>query len=564
MFTTGRTVEVVEPITRHDGDVAHFHTTKVPLRSSTGEIVGTVGTSHRLEEQAAIDASEAARRERKSSLEMLRRLIERLPIIGAVVDAKLRVVATTRSFREAFALESAGEGKELEGLVPVPDILQATLARAVDAGAGGAVNDLALAGTERRYDIRVSPWVLPTDQTGGALVVWTDVTQLRAAERALASANDDLREINTALESERRKVDAHRRELDALVDSLSSGAIVTDRIGGVAVCNREAEQLLGTSRGELPSRGWIEHLGLRDPEGKLLEGADHPLHRAGQGTSCRDELAQVKLGDGTSDRWLLVSAAPLPESSRYQAVMTLADVTSRIRTQRELEEFAYVASHDLREPLRMVTSYLGLLGESLGGKLDDETREYMRFATDGAERMTRLIRSLLDFSRSGATALSVEPVALGEVMTEIEQEFDELLRGAEARLTYEGLPTIAADRSQLKQLLANLISNAVKFRHPERSPQINVSAQPHGQAIRVEVADNGIGFDIKYAPKAFKMFQRLHSGQAYGGTGIGLAICKRVVERHGGTLGVESEVGVGSRFWFTLAAESNTHDGNAD
>lgn len=217
----------------------------------------------------------------------------------------------------------------------------------------------------------------------------------------------------------------------------------------------------------------------------------------------------------------------------------------------ELERFAYVASHDLQEPLRMVSSFLALLHKKLDGQLDDTTQNFIRFAVDGAERMKTLIRDLLHYSRLGTQKEPPAPVDLNEVRESVAQTFAAELEAGGGVLTATSLPVVMGNRSQLTQLLQNLVGNALKYRG-DAPPVIHISGTEEKDRYTFCVQDNGIGIDPKFFDKIFIIFQRLHGKTEYPGTGIGLAICKKIVERHGGTIWVDSRPGAGSRFYFTL------------
>jgi PAS domain S-box-containing protein len=222
------------------------------------------------------------------------------------------------------------------------------------------------------------------------------------------------------------------------------------------------------------------------------------------------------------------------------------------RSNRDLEQFAYVASHDLQEPLRIVAGYLQLLERRYKARLDADADEFIRFAVDGAARMQNLIVDLLAYSRVGTQERRSAPTPCGAV---VEQALANLRRSIEetgAKVTVDPLPTVAGDAAQLVQLFQNLIGNALKFRS-DRPPEIHVGAEPQDGAWRFFVRDNGLGIEPQYAERIFVIFQRLHTREKYPGTGIGLAICKRIVERHGGRLWMESKPGLGSTFYFTLA-----------
>ena len=221
------------------------------------------------------------------------------------------------------------------------------------------------------------------------------------------------------------------------------------------------------------------------------------------------------------------------------------------RSNAELAEFAYVASHDLKEPLRMVISYLQLLERRYKGKLGPDADDYIRFAVDGAARMEKLIQDLLSCARIAGGAMKFEALDGDVVLREVVQNLDVSLEQAQAKITVGTLPTIVADRSQMIQLFQNLISNSIKFRSTS-PPEITVSAKTAGAEWVFSVRDNGIGLDPACSERIFKMFERLHARSEYPGTGIGLAIAKRIVERHGGRIWCESEPGRGATFSFTI------------
>jgi PAS domain S-box-containing protein len=249
---------------------------------------------------------------------------------------------------------------------------------------------------------------------------------------------------------------------------------------------------------------------------------------------------------------------------RKRAEDALAEhVEELARSNRDLEQFAYVASHDLQEPLRMVASYTQLLSRRYKGKLDDKADEFIGFAVDGVTRMQKLIEDLLTFSRIGTTGARFVPVPLETSLGEALKNLGTAIQESCAVITHDPLPEVVADRGQMVQLLQNLLGNAIKFRAPDRRAEIHVGALQNGDDWVLSVRDNGIGMEAQYFERIFVIFQRLHGRDDYPGTGIGLSICKKIVERHGGRIWVTSEPGKGSTVSFTLPPQARASRGGA-
>lgn len=234
------------------------------------------------------------------------------------------------------------------------------------------------------------------------------------------------------------------------------------------------------------------------------------------------------------------------ELSRYAAKLELSN--------RELEQFAYVASHDMKEPLRMVASYTELLADEYRGKFDPQADRWMQYVTDGAKRMRELIDNLLEYSRIGAQQEPMCPVDLREVADLALTNLHMSLRETHCRIDVDPLPGILGNKLLLIQLFQNLIGNALKFRGSS-APVVRISCQLRADDCQIDVQDNGIGIEPRYCRQIFRLFQRLHTRDEYPGTGIGLAVCEKIVAHHGGRIWVDSEPGRGSTFHFTLPLE---------
>jgi PAS domain S-box-containing protein len=348
--------------------------------------------------------------------------------------------------------------------------------------------------------------------------------------------------------------------------SISSDAIVsTDEEQRITLFNQGAENVFGYAAAEV----------LGQPLDLLIPERSRPSHAAqvrGFGESAvasrrmgeRGRISGRRKGGEVFPADASISRLELGGRRIYTAV--LRDVTDRVRGEEELaartgelersnaelEQFAYVASHDLQEPLRMVASYTQLLARRYRGRLDEDAEEFIGYAVDGVTRMQALINDLLAYSRVGTRGGAFEPVDTGAVLDRVLASLGPAMEDAGATVTHGPLPTVRGDAVQLGQLLQNLVGNAVKFRG-DAPPRVHVSAERGPGEWVFSVADNGIGIDPEYAERIFVIFQRLHTRAEYPGTGIGLAICKKIVERHGGRIWPEPAPGGGTVFRFTLA-----------
>jgi signal transduction histidine kinase len=230
----------------------------------------------------------------------------------------------------------------------------------------------------------------------------------------------------------------------------------------------------------------------------------------------------------------------------------VAERTAELRrSNEELEQFAYVASHDLQEPLRMVSNYTELLAQRYRGRLDPEADEFMAHAIDGARRMHTLVNDLLELTRVDASPRAFEPADCEGVLADVLANLRVVIGESGAGITHDPLPTVAGDRSQLGQLFQNLLANAIKF-HGDQPARVHVAAHDEDGVWRFSVRDNGIGMDPSHTERIFVLFQRLNTRRQYSGNGVGLAVCRKIVERHGGRIWAESQPGGGSVFYFTL------------
>jgi len=372
--------------------------------------------------------------------------------------------------------------------------------------------------------------------------------------------------------TERKRAEEVRERLVAVVESSDDAIIGKTMDGTITTWNRGAEKVFGYSSAEAVGKT----IQMLVPPERANEERDI-LARIGRGESV-DHFETVRVRKDGKGIDVSVTISPIRDSSgaivgvskvardiseRKRAEQRLADKVEELaRSNRDLEQFAYAASHDLQEPLRMVASYTQLLAERYGGKLDENADKFLGYAREGALRMQVLIRDLLTFSRVVQAGVPRKNVDCDVALEEALQSLTAAIEESGAVVTHTALPNIWADQTQIAQVCQNLIGNAIKF-HNGAPPQCAVSAEKSGCNWLFSVSDKGIGIAPEYAENIFVVFQRLHARSEYPGNGIGLAICKKIVEHYGGTIWVESKVGQGSTFKFTLPAAAPEEEGHA-
>ncbi|MGP0090267.1 MAG: sensor histidine kinase [Xanthobacteraceae bacterium] len=350
-----------------------------------------------------------------------------------------------------------------------------------------------------------------------------------------------------------------------VVEACPSGMIMTDAGGKIVLVNAEAERLFGYGREELygksidvlvPKSVRFAHMKhredfLRAPEARRMGvGRDlYGVRKNGTQIPVEIGLNPINTGDG-----LMILSAITDITERKRSIQSLAARTDELqRSNADLEQFAYVASHDLQEPLRVVSMYTELLAEHLNGSLDEKAKKYMRYSVDGARHMQRLIKDLLAYARVGSQGSVPVPINSDSVVQSVLDTLKPAIDEAGATIVCDPLPIVSADTAQLAQVFQNLIGNALKFRG-EHAPHIHIGAEHSDGKWVFRVKDNGIGIDKEYSDRLFQMFQRLHERGRYEGSGIGLAIAKKIVERHGGRIWFDSEPEDGATFYFTMPA----------
>lgn len=402
------------------------------------------------------------------------------------------------------------------------------------------------------------------------------VLRLAAYFMVLGVMIADRRQVESELRKSRQvsgdrlvEIESLSRQHKLILEAADEGIMGMDVRGEHTFVNHNAAVMLGYDCDELIGRRSHPIWHHTRPDGSPYVEAECNIYatlRDGVVRRIDDEVFWKK--DGTSFP-VEYATTPVYEDGRIAGtVVTFRDITSRKvaeehlkealteleRSNKELEEFAYIASHDLQEPLRMVSSFLQLIESKHKGKLDEKTDQYIAFAVDGAMRMQNLIVDLLTYSRLFRMA-EFSPVDLKQVLKEAMSNLTAVIRESNATVTNDDLPTVSGDKLRLVQLFQNLISNAIKFRKPDTPPLVHVSAKKEGREWVFSVRDNGIGIGPEYFHRIFQIFQRLHTREEYPGTGIGLTLCKKIVEGHNGRIWVESIPGEGSTFYFALPSK---------
>lgn len=354
--------------------------------------------------------------------------------------------------------------------------------------------------------------------------------------------------------------------LSACFEAAPQAILVVSREGRIVLANARTEEMFGYFRAEILGRE-LEMLlphGFRavhadhrcdyfvHPRGRPMGSGMGPAGRRKDGSEFPVEigLAYVNTQNGP-----LAFGMVSDITERKKAADELQRVNEELRRfSADVEQFAHVASHDLQEPLRMVTNYLQLIERRYNDLLDDDGREFIRYAVDGAVRMKALIADLLDFSRAGTGAAHFVRVATLDIVQDALANLKAAIDESHAQISLDPLPSVVVDPILFTQVFQNLIANAIKFQR-DSCPKIHISASRQGREWIFSIRDNGIGIEARHLDRIFRIFERLHSSQEYSGSGIGLAITRKIVERHGGRIWAESQPGIGSTFSFSISAE---------
>jgi len=480
-----------------------------------------------------------------------RGLLEAAPDAMVVVNPSGEIVLLNVQAEKQFGY-SRDElvGQQVKSIIPegfaerliADGTRSAPEALAQQIGTGIELTALRKDGSEFPIEIMLSPLENPQ----GILVTAAirDISVRRAAEKHLAQMEGRYRGL-----------------LEAAPDAM----VVVNPSGEIVLLNVQAEKQFGYSRDELVGQkikriipeGFAERLiadALRSAEDALAQQIGTGVEINARRKDGSEFPIEIMLSPLENAEGILVTAAIRDITTRKKAEAQLVQKIEELnRSNEELEQFASLASHDLQEPLRMVASYTQLLSRRYKGKLDSDADEFIGFAVDGANRMQRLIQDLLIYSRVGTKGRELLDVSSDAALEQALKNLRHAIEESGAIVTHDPLPMVLADEMQLTQLFQNLIANAIKYQSPG-APKIHISAVLNSWKKWVfSVQDNGLGIEPQYFERIFGMFQRLHKREEFVGTGIGLAICKKIVERHGGKISVESQFGEGSTFYFTLA-----------
>jgi PAS domain S-box-containing protein len=412
------------------------------------------------------------------------------------------------------------------------NVVETAAQATIEGGWTGELTAKAMDGQTFPVLVTSSPVANKDGRTIGLLSILRDTTERKQAEEALKKA-----------------VTFFESVISSAVDAIA----VTDSEGKLIQFNEAFSRMTKYSDEELKNMNFLQLI----PE-KWLAEDEMQFAKLLQGMAVTNSETELFRKDGSVFP-VALSLSPLTDEEGKRTIMVIArDITEQKqveeelkRSNTELEQFAYVASHDLQEPLRMVASYTQLLAKRYHGKLDAEADEFIAYAVDGANRMQALLNGLLDYSRLGTRGKPFKWTFCEAVFDQAVANMKVAIEHSRVLVSHDPLPTVMADEGQLVQLFQNLIGNAIKFCSRKR-PRIRISAVKKNKDWVFSVRDNGIGIDPQYAERIFVIFQRLHTKEEYDGTGIGLAICKKIVERHGGRIWVESQLGEGSTFYFTI------------
>ncbi|SEQ41200.1 PAS domain S-box protein [Natrinema salaciae] len=503
------------------GERTWFSVTAVPVFGPDGSLERVVSAG---EDVTALKEQERRLERQKHELET-----ELSEILGRVSDA---FYALDDEWRFTHVNDRAAELLGYDATALVGEDIWETFP-------SGARSDLA----DRYHEAMETQNPVLWERYSGSLDIWMEI-QAYPSETGLSVYFRDI--------SDRKQRERQLEQYERIIETIEDGIYVLDEDSRFTMVNDAYVALTGYDRDEL--LGSHASLVVEEP---VMELAQKVAVDESDEPTIETEI-ETKSGEQRPIEATVTSVTS--DGAGRERIGVVRDVTERKERQRRLEEsnerleqFAYAASHDLQEPLRMVTSYLQLIDNRYADDLDADGREFIDFAVDGAERMREMIDGLLEYSRVETQGDPLEPVDLEEILDDVRADLQFTIDESDAEITVESLPRVAGDASQLRQVFQNLLANAIEYSGDE-PPRVRVSAERTGRDWEIAVRDDGIGIDPENQNRIFQVFQRLHSREDHAGTGIGLALCHRIVERHGGEIRVDSEPGEGSTFTVALPA----------
>ena len=537
------------------GERVEISLTLSPIRDRHGELVGYSTIERDISERRKLE------RMREESTRFLRNVLNTLPIlVGAMSPEGVLLEANRAALNIASLSASDVIGKSFDKAYwwSYSESSQRQLREAIDSARRGETvrYDARMRIAEGQYmicDFMISPMLDSDGNVSYLISSATDITERKQRE-------EEVLRLTMVTDAQRRRLNLIIANVPGIVFDGSFDRKSSERVDFIS---DYATRMLGYSIEELRAAPnfWQKFVHPDDQE-SLSQRAQAIFESGEPGTiqfRCftRDGRtifaeAHVAIVDDDQAKQITTCGVIMDITARREIEEALTQYTQDLRRSNdELEQFAYVASHDLQEPLRMVTSYLQLIKERYSERLDDDGLEFIRFAVDGAARMKSLIDDLLAYSRLQRDQSDLKAVSMEEVLEQVCQSLYLAIEDSGAIITHDPLPEVMAVEGQMFQLLQNLIANAIKFRR-EETPHIQLAVQNQNHEWIFSVADNGIGIDPEYLERIFVVFQRLHPHDVYPGTGIGLAICRRIVEGHGGHIWAESQPGQGTSFHFSL------------
>lgn len=392
-------------------------------------------------------------------------------------------------------------------------------------------------------------------------------------KRALTEAKERRDKLKAEAELEKSE-EVRKLIMNAALDAI----IGMDRSGNITLWNLQAEKIFGWKEEEVLGKNFSEFVIPQIAGDDMIKDLGSSFKRG----KLLNKLFEINvLNKYRKEFPVEVFIAPIKQSNKEFFCAFIKDITERKQNEKallklnkklekraeelaasnaELEQFAYIASHDLQEPLRMVSSFLTQLEKKYKEQLDDKAIQYINFAVDGAARMRRIILDLLEYSRAGRKAVEFEEIDMGKLMNDVLHLNKAVIEEKNAVIEMDDLPIIFGARTPLQQVLHNLLGNALKYQEPQKKPHIKISKEEKEDYWKFSIRDNGIGIDPQYFDKIFIIFQRLHNRSDYSGSGLGLAICKKIIQYHKGNIWIESELGKGSTFHFTISKRLKNGD----